>query len=339
MFFLLVGITFSIQAQQPYFPQRNEETSAWQYVDVSGEVVLEIDLLNIEDLRPFSDSLACAQDATTHLWGYINTSGKWHIKPAHQTAADFIDGYAIVTNQCKSGCNKSTEGLLHEYIGSIVDKKGLIIFTDKSQNKIPNERFFLDENIGSGLFSIILGYGMNDMKNVINSKGEILCETYSVFAGYGDIVFDPEVKAYRCRNVYYNLKGVLMLDLSKYMYVHLFKNGYTWGYEETEEGSWNILINKKGEEIARFDVASYGSVGPVENGRFTYESENSETFYYDLVSKEKIAYSIEPLEIEQDYQYKIGDKELNGCRFIYSAEEGNPKLLGFINAQRSVFFK
>lgn len=342
IFFLLIVINFSIKAQQPYFPQRNTETSAWEYLDVSGEVVLKIDLLNIEDLRPFSDSLACAQDETTHLWGYINTFGKWQIKPIHETAADFLDGYAIVTNKCKSGCNKSKDGLLNDYIGSVIDKKGLIVFIDKSQSKIPNERYFLDKNIGSGLFRVILGYGLNDMKSVINLKGELLCDTYSIFAGYGDIEFDHEMQAYRCKNKYYNLKGDLILDLSKYMYVHLFRNGYTWATQEAGEDetiSWIILIDNKGKEIARFDNSLYNSVGPVENGRFAYVTENSETFYYDLVSKEKTPDSIQPLEIEQDYRYTIGDKELNGCRFIYSNEEGDTKLLGFINAQGNVFYK
>lgn len=340
IFFLFVTSNFLIQAQQPYFPQRDAETSAWKYVDVSGEQVLKIDLLNIEDLRPFSDSLACAQDVTTHLWGYINTLGKWQIKPTHQIAADFIDGYAIVTNKCKSGCNKSKEGLLNDNIGSIIDKNGLIVFTDKSQNKMPYERYFLDKNIGSGLFSVILGYGLNDMKNLINIKGELLCETYSIFGGYGNVVFDQEIKAYRCKNRYYNLKGVAILDLSKYTYVQSFSNGYIWANEETEEGTtWKILINTKGKEIARFDDALYSSVGPVANGGFTYESENSEAFYYNLASKEKTPYSIQPLEIEQDYRYTIGDKELNGCRFFYSNEEVDPKMLGFINVQGSVFYK
>lgn len=340
LFFLLVAIHFSIQAQQPYFPQRDAETSAWKFVDVSGEVVLKIDLLNIEDLRPFSDSLACAQDLTTHLWGYINTFGKWQIKPVHQTAADFIDGYAIVTNPCKSGCNKSKEGLLNDNIGSVIDKNGVIVLTDKSQSKMPYERYFLDKNIGSGLFSIILGYGLNDMKNLINSKGELLCETYSIFGGKGDVLFDQEMMAYRCKNTYYNLKGVLILDLSTYTYVQPFCNGYTWATEDTEEGTtWKILIDKKGKEIARFDNALYGSVGPVENGRFSYVSENSEAFFYNLASKEKTPNLNQPLKIEQDYQYTIGDKELNGCRFFYSNEEAGPTMVGFINAQGNVFYK
>lgn len=328
--------------QNPYFPQRDSETTNWQYLDVNGKIVLIIDLTEIEDLSPFSEGIAAAQDAKTHLWGYINNAGKWQIKPIFEVANDFKDGYAIVTNKCKTDCNKSEEGLLNDHIGSIIDKKGKIVFTDNSQDETPYKRYFMDQNLGSGLFSVIFGYGFNDMKNLINLKGEILCDTYSIFSGLGDIIFDDEMQAYRCKNKYYNLKGEMILDLSNYTYIHSFSNGYTWvsaeiGEDEENLVSYNILLDKKGKEIARFESNSFNLPSPVIEGMFTFTNENADIYQYNLKTKEIILKELS--EIEKNYEFTIGKIEKNGCRFFYSEVDEIKKLMGFINAKEEVFYK
>lgn len=328
-------------SQNPYFPQRDLETANWRYLDIDGKIVLKIDLKDIEDLRPFSDDFAATQDAKTHLWGYINTSGKWQIKPTFEFANDFIDGYAIVSNKCKTNCNKNAEGILNDYIGRIIDKKGKVIFTDNSQDEAAYKRYFMDQNLGSGLFRVTFATGFNDMKNLINLKGEILCDTYSVFSGSGDIIFDAEMQAYRCKNRYYNLKGEMILDLSQHTYVQPFSSSYTWASAEIGEDeenliSYNLLLDKKGKEIARFESNSFSLPSPVVDGLFRYTNQNGELCEYNIKSMEITLKELS--DIEKNYQFTLGDTEKNGCRFFYSEEDARVTLMGFINAKGEVFY-
>lgn len=331
-------VTFTAKAQTPFFPQYNVEAEKWSFIDTSGKTVLELSLTQIEDLRPFYDGLAAAQDETTHLWGFIDTKGKWLIKPQYAKAHDFTDGYAIVVNPCEANCNTNTDGLLSSDISYIIDKTGKTVFTDKSQEADPKNRFFLDKNLGNGLFRTIMGYGVSDMKNVIDLKGNFLCATYSVF-GFGDIEFEPDLKAYKCKNIYYDLTGKKVLDLSKYTFVNAFSEGLAWVNEEQEtideSITWNILVDLKGKEIHRFKNSEIGYPEPVENGSFLYTDAEGATMRYILKDKKIVKY--ETPETEELSGLTVGKKDKNGIRYIYSMDEV-PRLVGFINGSGETYF-
>lgn len=59
----------------------------WGYIDLHGEVVIEE---QFDDCRNFSDGLAAASQEG--LWGYINHSGKWVVKPIYKGAWSFAQG-------------------------------------------------------------------------------------------------------------------------------------------------------------------------------------------------------------------------------------------------------
>lgn len=343
LFILLLGpLAFSaaLNAQTPFFPQMNVETLKWNYLDISGKPVLDLPISGVEDLTPFSDGMAAAQDSATHLWGYINASGKWAIKPQYEQVQSFKNGYAIVSNECRSGCNQSQEGLLSTYISHIIDKKGKVIFTDNSQDEDPMKRFFLDENLGAELFRVVRGYGVNDMKSLINLKGEFLCDTYSVFSEKGNIVYDPQLDAFRCANVFYKRDGKVLLDLSAYSYVETFSDGYCWAYRDEGDDetsiTWNVLLDQKGKEVLRLNGDVYKAPDPVEKGAFRYMDKDYQYFVFNIDTQTSDPY--QPHEIESEMGISIGGKQPNGVRYIFSMEEGEP-LIGFMNASGEVFYK
>ena len=50
-----------------------------------------------DDVQPFSDGLAAV--ASGKLWGYIDKTGKWTIKPKFKSAYGFAGGFAPVVVQ------------------------------------------------------------------------------------------------------------------------------------------------------------------------------------------------------------------------------------------------
>ncbi|MGZ5302667.1 MAG: WG repeat-containing protein, partial [Bacteroidia bacterium] len=322
MRFLLFSLTLFLvnlnaKAQTPFFPQYNVETEKWSYIDTSGNAILAITLANIDDLHPFSDGLAAALDGSTQLWGFINTSGNWVIQPKYAAAQDFLDSYAIVRKPCEADCNTSTEGVLSSDISYVIDTKGNVVLTDKSQHADSQTRFFLDKNLGEGLFRIIFGYGENDMKNVVNLKGELLCKTYSIFTA-GEIEYEADLKAFKCQNIFYNSKGAKVLDLSKYSFVNPFSEGYAWVSQEQEINgepvTMNILIDLKGKEILRFNNNKVSYPQPVENGAFIHSDAENNTYRFILTEKRSVPYTAP--ESEENSGLVTGKKEKNGLRYI-----------------------
>ena len=313
----------------------------WVYIDPEGNEVLQINLPDIEDLQPFSDGLALAKDAKNHFWGYINTLGKWQIKPVYDDAKPFKQGTAIVYNECKTNCNKSSEGLLSSRIGSIIDKNGKNLFTDNSQDEEPYKRYFLDENIGASLYAVFNGYRFNGMRNLINIKGEFLCESYSL-NGFGPKFFyNDSLKAYACQDIFYNLKGDQVLDLSGYEFPVVSSEGYVlyseFGKTNESDDGVQVLLDFNKKEIARFDHKVFKYVRLIENGRILYSNDQSEQFYYNIKTKEISPYI--RLEIEDDLHYTVSlTLESNGTRFIFSSENSK-ELLGFISKSGNLFFK
>ncbi len=337
----IISQALNVSAQSPFFPYFNTEEEKWTYIDVEGKKVLDIKLTNLENLMPFSDGLAAAQEKSTKLWGYINTKGAWIIKPQYAIAQPFIDGYAIVSNPCKKNCNTSTDGLLNDHISYILDKNGKIIFTDKSQESNPSNRYSLEKNLGDGLFRIIMGYGVSDMKNVINLKGEFLCATYSVF-GAGDIAYSRELKAFKCQDKYVNAAGKQVLDLSKYSYIEPYINGYAWAfYQEPSAGGedigWHILLDLKGKEVLKLNDNEYKAPQKIENGSFVYADAEYNSFRYNMATKKSEPYT--PNEYEQLYGISLGNKELNGTKFIHAPKDEGGEIIGFLSGNGTAFYK
>ena len=337
---VFLGITSNIQAQEPFFPRFNTELNSWAYLDFEGKEVLQIKLPDIEDLQPFSDGLASAQDAKTHLWGYINILGKWQLRPQFAFASDFKDGFAITYLLCKKNCITVDEGIQSAYNGQIIDQKGNVILKDKAQIENDQERYLFSKNIGHGFFTITYGYGSGNEMGVIDRKGKVICSSGDVSGPNGFIIYDEELGAIRCANVYYKSTGEKVLDLSKYSYIKPFENGSTWGLYEEENGYdeltfFHILIDKTGKEIFRIDYEVAAETQAYLNGKFKYIGNDGELYEYDMASSNSI---LIPNGKVENSLIIIGPMQRNGYQLIYASDYTN-KVIGFRNKNGQEFYK
>ena len=344
--FLILWICTIINAQEAFFPKLDSLKKTWSFIDVNGKPVLEIPYTTIQDIRLFSNDLVAAQDSKTKLWGYLNSEGKWQIKPAFTKANDFSGEFAIVSDSCKKNCFEFDENLLDlrgenevsPFISSIINKKGQIIYTDKSQNQNIEKRITLEFNAGGGLFHVTVGTGQLAKQALINSKGKFICNPH--YRNGDWVSYDDELKAYTCEKKFYNMKGELLFDYSEYTYIASFSNGYAWTTvsEEVDGKSivWNILLDKNGQEKFRFDDNQYKSPSAVNDKNCFYFDKDLYHFAsYNLTTKEEIPFQKHEMDIEGIAIF--GDMLDNGCRYIYSPN--NYALIGFINQDEVIFFK
>jgi len=64
------------------------------FIDQRGNTAIKLEGIRVNG--DFSDGMAVAYDSETSLYGYINTKGKWVIKPQYTQANSFTNGYASV---------------------------------------------------------------------------------------------------------------------------------------------------------------------------------------------------------------------------------------------------
>lgn len=354
IFLFSLSLNLVYGAGEPVFPQLNHKTEKWHYLDASGEIVLKITLPNISNMMPFSEGMAAVQDSKTSLWGYINISGKWLIKPKYTDADSFKGGYALVSELCKINCNKNEDGILSDYVQHVIDMKDKIIITDRSQEEDIYTRYFFSGNLGHGLFKLSAGYGWGDIVSITNLKGDYLCD-FDSNNGKGDVIYDEEMKAYRCSNVYYNLQHQLILDLSMYGRLQAFSEGYVWAnleeqvvaeeiiqeedgetseYADPEYLYWLFLLDSKGNVILKLDSDEYRLPTPIENGSFVYLNQKDEWMIYSLKTKQSSPYTLVKYDTpEKGY---LGEKRADGSRIIYETDMLGT-MIGYLSNKREFY--
>lgn len=325
LLFILIALTFNVSAQKALLPKFNDELKKWQYLDTNEKAVLTLKTLDLKNALYFTEGLAPVQDTKTNLWGFINTSGLMVIKAQYDTVNFFLDNYAIVKKICKTNCYKGEAGLLNDSQSFVIDKTGKVLCQDNSQDERLYARFFLHENFGKGMFSITRGIGLGERKDFMNYKGEILGETIYSFA-LNAIHWDEELKAIKCGLKYFDAKGNLKLDLSKYMEINGdFSEGYVWTIvtleQETEETSTlYVLVDSTGNAIVNLDYENYENVTAVKNGAFTcVRKEDNFIYAYTLKTEafEKTKeYEFQYEELTEDLGYKHKD----GSQIIYDVD-------------------
>lgn len=331
--FLFISSFLNLFSQKLLIPKLNLETKKWEYQDTTGKVVLDLKKLDLENALFFSDDLAPVQDSKTKLWGYINSKGKFVINPQYEQVDFFIDGYAIVRNECDKDCNQGNEGLLGSKVGYIIDKSGKIISQDNSQDERAYARYFLLQNIGKGLFSIQRGFSFGEKQDFMNYKAEVLGETVTSY-GIGGIFWDDEVKAVKCGTKYFDDQGKIVLDLTKYQLIlGNFVNGYVWTSQEKEISpevfeTMYTLIDLKGNEIVSFKYDDYDTFSEVKNGEFTLLNKN-DLFVYSYKIKSKTFTKLHEYQLPEQDNYEVMGSKLNdGSILIYS--ENSETLIGIM---------
>lgn len=332
---IVLLLTHDAVAQTPFFPVYKQTTDSWVFLDNRGNEVREITNPTLEAVKPIHEGLAAAKDKSTQLWGFLDTAGNWKITPQYDEVDDFLNGHAIVRKHCKTNCYTGNEGLLSATLSYIINTQNQVVLTDRSQADSPIDRFFLDKNLGDGLFRIVYGYGLGDMKTVINLQGNALCDVYSVF-GRGDIEYDSTLRMLRCWNKFYTNTGNLLLNLDTYSFVGMYRNGYLWADEEhvVKDDStvvWRVLLDSTGKEVARFNSDQYQLISDVENHKFRYVNTEFVTMEYDLHLRQSRVYEA-PYTLE--YDLTAGALLPNGARLVL---DWNGELVGFVSIE-GVYF-
>jgi hypothetical protein len=320
--FLFLSSSISVYFAQPSIPQKNN-SGTWYFLDLNFKKVLIVTKIKIDSAGFFNEGFAPARDSKTKLWGFLNETGTWQIKPQFNEVNNFKDGYAVVFKKCKICC-KNQEGLLTDFIGYVIDKKGITKFTDASQEETIDARMFLQENLGLGLFTFQRAWSLGEKHSFMNLKGEVLGDDV-MYYGLGGIYYDEEMKAVQCGSIYYDISGKEKLNLSQFRYLSKFKNGYVWGSVEipvSEDSITNlkVLIDSVGTAVMNFDVSYFHGETDVNNGMVTFISAETETRNkYVIATGEFELYDGPEIEIESNYEYTFGNILKNGIRPVYSS--------------------
>lgn len=68
----------------------------------------------------YNSELCPAIEDASEKWGYIDMKGNWAIEPRYESASNYSDGYAIVTEKIKTDFQKTTVHHLIDSMGNII---------------------------------------------------------------------------------------------------------------------------------------------------------------------------------------------------------------------------
>jgi WG containing repeat len=318
---------------QPSIPKK-DELGKWFFYDSAFVKVLSITSIKIDSVGFFNEGLAPARDAKTKLWGYIGENGLWKIKPQYVSAGDMIDGFAVVFKTCMKNCCKSTEGLLSAEIGYVIDKSGIVKYTDSSQEEDFNARMFLQENLGKGLFTFQRAWSLGEKHSFMNSKGDVLGDDV-MYYGLGGIYYEPALDAIKCGNMFYDLQGKLKLDLSKFQYISSYSEGYAWAtldipVNDDSITSLRVLLDLQGKPIMNFDQGLFYSESAAKNGVVTFVSRAKDIRNSFTITTETFGTYEGTFidESEANSSYTFGSELKNGLTPVYERQDYGDVLIG-----------
>ena len=213
-------------AQKPFFPTLVADK--WAYIDLSGNVALQLDTAKYAQPQVFKENLAGIQDKKTQLFGYINEKGAWAIPPKFTGVDTFNDALAKVSLDCDAKCLDGGNGLLLFGYTAIIDKTGKIVLTDNAQDPDPNNRFWFDDYNQNGLLRVEFGVGMGGIKSLMNRKGEMIGIRSN--GSMGDFVLSDGAVVYNrsSGNYYTDAKGKKIMDLPNSGSIAGYSEGYAW---------------------------------------------------------------------------------------------------------------
>lgn len=337
---MLLFLSVLVSAQEAFFPRYEEASNNWVFVDENGEQSVVVKEKKIADIMPLFDDRALALDSVSNKWGYLNSKGKWAIKPNFSTAHSFVEGYAIVQEDCIE-CLENAYGLMFPWITKVIDKKGKVILKDYSQAPEQFFRWSFEKHLKGGVFLVVKGVGLGDTYSLVNIKGELMVPDFSSMGG-GETAYCADVDAYKCGALFYDEKGNIKSDYSDYGYIRSYRNGYAWmdKYVETEEGDYSnykVLMDTKGKVVFEKDGDDCDDMTDVKEGKFLYTNGEGKRMSYDIISTVEVEFEGKELELplfeELVYNAQV-DLDL-----IVDYDNGAPLVLGFVTKKNQVFYK
>lgn len=201
------------------------------YIDHNGKTVIPT-VTGLQNSESFSNGLAAVTVRTTSggksviRTGFINTTGKWAIKPIYDYASSFSEGIATATLNGKSG---------------LIDTKGNWIM----KPQYGKGSSFIGQFHG-GYIMLTLSGKYDYTQRLVDKQGNVITiPGTEQFSGYGDGMisyYDDEGMGFK------NLKGEVIVKPA-YSYVWDFIAGGGKGFKDINNEYSGYLINKAGEVV------------------------------------------------------------------------------------------
>lgn len=234
----------------PYY-----EDGKWGVVSMRGKNLANPTFKNLET---FHNDLALAQDTKTELWGYVNSSGTFVIKPEYDDGLAFNEGYTMVQKGTSFKCLDTSGEVkfsIQDYEECSGVKNGFVLAKKDDKIymfKVSGEK---DKNFEAtdalALSNTIIAYKKDNKWGMLNYSCEIIQnpQFYDVKPSSGSF--------YPVRN---SSEWGIVDEKGIYVFTHKFveigefqeskaaakdKNSYKWGYIDGS-GKWIIEASYNG---------------------------------------------------------------------------------------------
>ncbi|WP_379135752.1 WG repeat-containing protein [Paenibacillus sp. sgz500958] len=201
------------------------------YIDHNGKTAIPV-IFGSQSTDSFSEGLAAVSVRTTNggksvfKTGYIDTKGKWVIKPVYDYASPFRDGVAVIVNNGKTG---------------LINQKGVWIFKPQSTESIQFIGYFND-----GYIMLSQRHPYDYTQRLVDTKGKLIAipgADHLISYGEGMVAYEEGPVGFK------TLAGQTMVK-PIYSFVSTFQGGAAKAYVNNANNTYTpYLINKAGEVV------------------------------------------------------------------------------------------
>lgn len=249
IFVIALNIDLYSQNLYPIIDKKNK----WGFIDIGGNEVIKP---TFDSVKVFHENMCAVKIG--ERWGYIDTSGNIKIKPVYSRAYSFSDQLALVALDSMYGyVNK--EGFFaikpnfmdaisfNEGVASIMNKKGVKQFIDKSGKVIIDSIISFECDYGSNIGAYIAYYhsGLVKINYDFYNKSGIVHDFNRSFQMDGYNFFNG-LTTYKKNGLlgYVDTNGKKKIK-AQYLKVSKFIDGKAWVIDKKNEENILLLINRK----------------------------------------------------------------------------------------------
>jgi len=247
--FFLLNVDLYSQCLYPIVDKENN----WGYIDIEGKEVIKP---TFDSVKAFHENMAAVKIGKK--WGYIDTAGNIIIKPVYSRAYSFSDQLALVVIDSMYGYI-TKDGLFaikpnfkdaisfNEGVASIMNKKGVKQFIDKSGKVIIDSIVSLECDYGSdiGAYIAYCHSGLIKINSDFYNKSGIVHDFSRAFQMDGCNFFNG-LTIYEKNGLYgfVDINGRKNIK-AQYIIVSKFVEGKAWVIKRKNEENILLLINRK----------------------------------------------------------------------------------------------